>query len=1003
MPIPADGAHNRANDRRRSASLPGLYRGSYAVAVGVRRRHPHCRYNPQDAPVAARSRQTLLAGFEEESPPPAPPAARAHAPVSGTSLSRPIVPAAKPAPVGLAEQTVWIVDANSLIFQVFHAIPEMTSPQGEPVNAVYGFTRDLFFLIEQKKPDYLLVAFDRPEPTFRHELYTDYKGQRAEMPVELIPQFPKIRAIVEALSIPILELPGYEADDMLATVARLTAEQGGHCYVVSADKDCRQLLGPQVSMFNIRKNSMFDAAALLEDWGVRPEQVVDFQSLVGDSVDNVPGVPGIGPKTASELLAAYGTLEGVLEHAGEVKAAKRRQALLENRELALLSRQLVRLDTHVPAEIDWAAARIGGFHAQQLVELLGGFGFRGLTDKARELSGAAPAPAVEWHADYRLVNTPAGLAKLVEELTGATRLSVDTETTSVLPTRAELVGISLAWQPGVAYYIAVRGPAGETVLPAAEALEALRPTLESDAVKKVGQNLKYDLIVLRRAGVNVQGLDFDTMVASYVLEAGERNHNLDDLAKRYLQHQNISITSLIGSGKNQRTMDQAPLAEVTDYAAEDADVALRLTPLLESRLDETGLIKLYREVELPLIDVLVELECNGIRVDVARLAELSGEYGRRMEKLEGDIHELAGGPFNVASPKQLAEILFERLKLPVGKKTKTGPSTDVDVLEELAALHPLPAKIIEYRQYAKLKGTYVDALPVLLNPQTGRVHASFNQVVAATGRLSSSDPNLQNIPIRTREGREIRSAFLPGPEGWLLLAADYSQIELRVLAHFCQDEELCRAFAADEDIHARVAAQVNGVALENVTPEMRRTAKAVNFGVIYGQSPFGLAKQLGIPQTAAAEFIDAYFARYRGVEQFISQVLADCRKKGYVETILGRRRAIQGVRPDAMTSGRGRQLALPERTAINTVIQGSAADLIKLAMLAVHRRMRQEQLAARMLLQIHDELVFEVPPHETIQLAALVVEEMTAAAHLRTPLKVDVKTGRNWADVEPWG
>lgn len=905
--------------------------------------------------------------------------------------------------MGLADRSVWVVDANSLIFQVFHAIPEMTSPQGEPVNAVYGFTRDLLFLIEQKQPDYLLVAFDRPEPTFRHELYEAYKGERAEMPSELIPQFPKIRQVVEALAIPILELPGYEADDLLATVARLTAEQGGQCYLVSADKDCRQLLGDRVAIYNIRKNALYDAQALADDWGVRPEQVIDFQSLVGDSVDNVPGVPGIGPKTASELLASYGTLEAVLDRAGEIKAAKRRQALLDHREQALLSRQLVRLDTHVPTEIDWSAARVGGFHAQRLVELLMGYGFRGLTEKAREISGAAPAPAAPWQADYQLVNTPEALAKLIEQLRGVSQLSVDTETTSVSPTLAELVGVSLAWQPGQAYYLPVRGPAGATVLDAQSALDALRPVLEDPAVAKVGQNLKYDLIVLRRAGVNLSPLAFDTMVASYVLEAGERNHNLDDLAQRYLQHQNISIESLIGAGKNQRRMDEAPLADVADYAAEDADVALRLVPLLAAGIARDGLEKLYREVELPLIEVLAELELNGIRVDTARLAELSGEYGRRMTVLEGEIHELAGGAFNVASPKQLAEILFERLKLPVVKRTKTGPSTDADVLEELATLHPLPAKIIEYRQYAKLKGTYVDALPAMVHPQTGRVHASFNQVVAATGRLSSSDPNLQNIPIRTREGREIRSAFLPGQDGWLLLAADYSQIELRVLAHFCQDEELCRAFAADEDIHARVAAQVYSVPLESVTGEMRRTAKAVNFGVIYGQSPFGLARQLGIGQDEAAAFIDQYFARYRGVEGFLAQVLADCRKKGYVETILGRRRAIQGVRPDALSSGRNRQLTLPERTAVNTVIQGSAADLIKLAMLAIHRRLQRERLAARMLLQIHDELVFEVPPNETTILAQLVVKEMTDVLSLRAPLKVDVKTGRNWADVEPWG
>jgi DNA polymerase-1 len=493
------------------------------------------------------------------------------------------------------------------------------------------------------------------------------------------------------------------------------------------------------------------------------------------------------------------------------------------------------------------------------------------------------------------------------------------------------------------------------------------------------------------------GAGFDDMVASYLLDAGERNHSLDELSVRYLNHHTTKIDELIGSGRKQKRMDEVPLAQITHYAAEDALVAWRLRPPLAARLHEANLEKLFSEVEMPLVEVLVELESNGIKIDTALLARLSDEYGKAMQQVEGEIHALAGREFNIGSPKQLAQILFEEHKLPIVKRTKTGGSTDADVLEELARLHPLPAKIIEYRQYAKLKNTYVDALPKLVHPQTLRVHASFNQVVAATGRLSSHDPNLQNIPVRSERGREIRAAFLPGHEGWKLLAADYSQIELRVLAHFSRDPTLCEAFARDEDIHARVASEVYSVPLESVTADMRRSAKAVNFGVIYGQSPFGLARQLNIEKAAAAEFIDAYFDRYRGVEEFLTRILEECPKTGYVSTILGRRRAIRGIR-----RGASRQRNLPERTAINTVIQGSAADLIKLAMINIHRRLRNEKSSARMLLQIHDELVFEVPPDELNPLARLVADEMSGVMELAVPLKVDLKSGDNWADCEAW-
>ena len=899
--------------------------------------------------------------------------------------------------------TVYVVDSHSLIYQVFHALPEMTGPRGEPVAAVFGFVRDLFYLLEQKQPDYLFCAFDMPGKTFRHDLYGEYKINRSAMPDDLVPQIGSIRRVIEAMGIPALALESYEADDILATVARLADESAARCYLVTGDKDCRQLITDRVAVYNIRKDTVFDAEALLAVWGIAPEQVVDFQALVGDKVDNVPGVPLIGPKLARQLLAEYGTLESVLDHAEEVSGKKRKQNLMEGREVALLSRDLVRLDPNVPVQIDWSAGRVSSPNGERLAELFREFGFRSLTEKVESMGGEPAEPEPEVRATYHLVDTPEALETFLEELGRRKSFSFDTETrniskqwsTKVWPCWSEIVGYSFAWRDDEAWYLPVRGPSGDRCLDPAETLEALRGVLEDPNVEKVGQNLKYDIIVLRAAGVDLAGVGFDTMLASYLLEAGTRSHGLDELARRYLNHTTIKISELIGKGKHQKRMDEVPVAEVADYAAEDALLPWRLRPILAAKLAEAGLERLFTDLELPLIDVLVELEFNGVRIDVDLLAELSTRHALRLESLQKEIYDLAGREFNIASPKQLQEILFQEQGLPVIKKTKTGPSTDAGVLEELALLHPLPAKIIEYRQIAKLRGTYVDALPEMVHPKTGLVHASFNQVVAATGRLSSSDPNLQNIPVRTEAGREIRSAFIPREENCLLLAADYSQIELRVLAHFSGDQRLGEAFANDEDIHARVASEVYGVALDEVTGEMRRKAKAVNFGVIYGQSPFGLAKQLRIDQDEAAKFIDAYFAGYPQIEGFLNQVLADCRASGYVSTILGRRRAISGVRADA-----GRQRNLAERTAVNTVIQGSAADLIKLAMLAMYRRLKQEAPYAKMLLQIHDELIFEVPTEKLNELAAMVVEEMTGVKALKVPLKVDLKSGPNWADAE---
>jgi len=947
--------------------------------------------------MAKRSKQKTLPGMEPASKSPTPGAGQPEEDRAGVPMSN-VCTRSTPPPASLEGKTVYIVDTHSLVYQVFHALPAMTSPTGQPVQAVFGFARDVLALLATKKPDYLFCAIDMPGKTFRHELYDRYKIDRADMPDDLKPQMPAIRRVLAAMRIPVLGLESFEADDVLATLARLVDGLGGQCYLVTSDKDCRQSITDRVKLYNVRKDEITDRDALVETWGIEPRQVVDFQALVGDSTDNVPGVPLIGPKIAGELLQKYDTLEGVLDHAGEVSGTKRKQNLLDGRAVAMLSRQLVRLDANVPVPIDWEGGRAGPIDREQLLTLFRQFGIKRLVDQVEALSGgpdpADETPALE--ARYRLVDSPETLKAFVAELSKQKSISLDTETTHLWPRWAELVGYSFAWRDDEAWYLPVRAPKGEPCLDPETTAEVLRPVLENPDVQKIGQNLKYDMIVLRGAGIRLSGLAFDTMIASYLLDAGERNHSLDELAARYLNHTTTKISELIGKGKNQKRMDEVPVEAVCDYACEDALLPWRLRPILEQRLAETGLDRLFVELELPLVEILAEMEFQGIRVSRERLAELSRRYGRRLDEVENEIYELAGRAFNIASPKQLQEVLFAEQGLPVLKKTKTGPSTDVEVLSELAQEHPLPAKIIEYRQYAKLKSTYVDALPEMIHPVTRRVHASFNQVVTATGRLSSSDPNLQNIPVRGQEGREIRSAFMPGEEGWELLAADYSQIELRVLAHFSGDRRLCEAFARDEDIHARVASQVNDVPLGEVTAPMRRQAKAVNFGVIYGQSPFGLAKQLGIEREEAARFIDAYFEGYPGIEEFLERILADCVQTGYVSTILGRRRAIRGVRADAP-----RQRNQAERTAINTVIQGSAADLIKQAMIAIHARLAREAFPARMLLQIHDELIFEVPTERLKPLAKLVTDEMVAAGALNVPLKVDVKAGPNWADARP--
>ena len=918
--------------------------------------------------------------------------------------------------------SVYLIDTYSLIFQVFHALPPMTGPSGQPTNALFGISRDLVGLLRDHHPTWLIAAWESAEPGFRNALYPDYKANRSETPVDLVAQIPRIRELIEAFGIPVIDHAGWEADDVIATLAGQAVGRGDTVRIITSDKDARQLVGPRVQLFNLRKNSLIGEPELLDDWGIRPDQVVDFQALVGDSVDNIPGVPLVGPKKAAQLLNQFGTLEEVLAHADEAPGAKLRENLKTYAAQARMSRELAKLKTDLPVEFDWFAARHPQPDVLKLQQLFREFGFRRLIDEVRQFGppatgtttgGAAKslfaeddlsepvtaiAPTEDPGRAWHIIDTPELLAEFLGTLKQQSRLCLDLETTSVDPRRAAIVGWAISWKAGEAYYLPVQGPPGSRLLDPAAVIAGMKPILENPAVEVVNQNIKYDLIVLRCAGIRVASLGMDPMVGDYLLDAGARSHGLETLMDKYLHRQGISISDLIGTGKKQKSMAEVPVAQIAEYASEDADCALQIADLMAPQLKDAGLWALYWDLERPLIPVLAELEYNGIRVDADELRRQSADLTVHLQRLMTEIHDLAGEEFNIDSPIQLRRILFDKLGLPVKRKTKTGPSTDQEVLEELAALHPLPAKIIEHRHLGKLKGTYLDALPELIHPETRRIHCSFNQVVAATGRLSSSDPNLQNIPIRTEAGRRIRRAFVPGEPGWKLVCADYSQIELRMLAHFSGDEELRRAFAEGIDIHAAVAAQVFGVDLAAVNSDQRRVAKAVNFGVIYGQSPFGLAAALGIPQEDAAKFIDEYFTRYAGVDRFLEEILAECERTGYARTILGRRRKIDGIRPD-----RNRSRNMPERTAINTVIQGSAADLIKQAMVKLHGRLRQDRHPARMLLQIHDELVFEAPSAAVPQLVQIVREEMEHALPLNVPLVVDVSAGDNWLETQDVG
>ena len=884
-------------------------------------------------------------------------------------------------------RTLYLIDGHSHIYSAYYAIRGLTTPDGQPINAVYGFTGMLHKILS-RDPDYVAIVQDVGKKTFRNDLYPQYKATRKPMPDDLVTQLPLVDELIEAHGIPVVFREGYEADDVIATLARQAEKEGLDVYILTTDKDAQQLLSDRIHIYDFRKDAEIDARKLREERGITPGQVVEAMGLSGDASDNVPGVPGIGPQTAQDLIAKYGTLEEVLKHVDEVPGEKRKENLRNFAEQARLSRRLVVLEEHVPLDVTVEELKRREPDRARLLELYRRWGFKKYQE---ELLEKAPPKK----KDYRLINSEPLFDNFLRELRNQPRFSIDLETTSQYPRDADVVGISFAWHPDEAYYLALRSPMLEPHLDAKPALAALKPILEDEQVKKTGQNLKYDSVVLLNSRIEMRGIEFDTMLASWVLNPGRLRHGLDDLSAEYLGHKMTPITDLIGKGKKQVRMDEVPTQAVSDYSCDDAAVAWALTEILRPKLAPAGLDRLYYDVELPLIAVLRDMEWTGIAVDVKQLAQLGKEMGARLAELEKKVWTAAGETFNIDSTQQLGAVLFEKLKLPGQKRMKTGWSTDQEVLETLAPLHALPKLVLAYRQLSKLKGTYVDALPEMVSPRTGRIHASFNQVGTATGRLSSNDPNMQNIPVRSEEGGRIREAFVPGASGSVLLSADYSQIELRFLAHYTGDRELREAFERGDDIHAFVAAQINGLKQDDVTPEMRREAKVVNFGIMYGLSPFGLARALGIPREEAARFIDAYYAKYESIGRFFEKVLTECRDKGYVTTILGRRRYLQGIRN---VTGHNRNQ--PERMAINTVCQGSAADLIKVAMVNIHRRLRERACGARLILQIHDELLFEVPQEEVEEVKSIAHGEMTSAIPLDVPLVVNFGVGKNWAEAK---
>jgi DNA polymerase I len=920
-------------------------------------------------------------------------------------------------------KTFYIIDGHAQIFRAYFApFRELSTASGEPTKATLVFTQWLLNLIDKRKPDYLAMAIDSgDEEVFRQTIFPEYKANRPPPKDDFFPQEKRIVQIVRDGGIPVFVKPGFEADDLIATLNHRVREQTDvDVVIVSRDKDLRQIVGPHTRLYDVQADQFMDAEAMATEYGYGPQQAIDVQTLIGDSVDNIPGIPGVGEKTAAKLIAKYGNVEGILQHASEM-TPKLRENLEKYADRLPIARKLVTLKDDVDVDFDLSRCEFHGLNIPGVRKHLEELGFHtllkrlgGETPKPAPVTSPSPqgdlfatsaaptAPVVEAETaagcQYCVVHTEKDFQTFLADLKKQKRFAFDTETDALGAMSSSLIGMSFSWKPGTGWYVPVAGPMGSTYLPMADVLAGVKPILEDPKIAKVGHNLKYDLLVMRQAGVDVRGVQLDTMIGAFLLDPSRMLYGIDRLALEMLNFRKVATSELIGKGKTQISMAMVDLEKVGAYAAEDADIALRLANLIQKKLDEIpALKKLADEIETPLIDVLVEMERNGIAVDPEILKQQSIVLGERIEELRKKIFEAAQTEFNPDSPKQLQEVLFTKLGLPVVKKTKTGASTDVEVLEKLADKHAVPRLILDYRSLVKLKNTYLDNLTDFLNPRTGRIHASFNQIGAATGRLSCSDPNLQNIPIRTDEGRRIRLAFVPQDRKKnVLLTADYSQVELRILAHFTQEPALLKAFAADEDIHRAVAAEVFKVPLEKVSREQRAQAKVINFGIIYGVTAYGLARRIeGLDVPGAQELIDAYNRRFPAIRTFLEKCVIEAQSQGYVETILGRRRPIPEIH-----SGVFSVRNTGERMAINSVVQGSAADLIKSAMIRVHRRLQKENRPSRLLVQVHDELVFETPADSVEKEAEMVREEMTTALKLSVPLKVDIGWGKNWQEVK---
>ena len=902
-----------------------------------------------------------------------------------------------------------VMDGHAMVHRSFHAISVRGSltvkATGEDITGVYGFTNVFLRALQDWSPTYCAIAFDTSAPTFRHLRFPNYKAQRAPTPPELRGQFGRVKQLMQSFGVPVFEVDGYEADDVIGTLCRQATAQGVDTVILTGDRDTFQLVSPSVRVdlsYSVQERKVYNEAELATRYsGLTAAQQPDFKALLGDTSDNIPGVPRIGEKRAIGLLTEFQNLEGIYQHLEEVKPPSVKASLAENRELAFANRELMTINLDAPVELDLEASRFGNYDRKALVDLMTELEFFSIIDRLPVTAGAgdspmtadAPRPEPAPLGDYQAVRTEEELERMLAALWEAGSFSFDTETTSLDPFQADLVGLSFSVEPGKAWYVPVGHKEGSQ-LPLEHVLAAVRPLMESPDLGKCAHNANYDVSVLANHGVHCRNVDFDTMIAAHLLTKGALG--LKNLALNVLGEEMTPITKLIGTGRKQITFDQVDIESAVPYAAADADMTGRLRDILSGQLDDLGLRPLLEELEMPLVPVLVNMQSHGIKVDAGALHEMSRDLNQQMQQVEQALYDSIGHTVNINSPQQLSDLLFKELGLPRTKRTKTGYSTDANSLDGLKGLHPVVDNILEYRQISKLKSTYVDALPEMINPRTGRIHTSYNQTGSATGRMSSSDPNLQNIPIRTERGRQVRKAFVAqdSPD-WLLFSADYSQIELRVLAHLSQDPGLLEAFRRGEDIHSSTASLMFGVPINEVTSDNRRIAKVLNFGVIYGLSPHGIAQQTEFSREEGARFIEDYFSKYPRIQEYLENVKAKTRETQYVETVMGRRRYLPDINA-ANFNVRG----AAERMAINMPIQGTAADIMKLAMIRVHRRLEEEKLQAKMLLQVHDELVFEVPQEELEAIKKVVFDEMPAALELDVTLKVDIKWGPTWGDME---